>query len=236
MAMAPRGRHRGSRSAAGTDALRCRDERPPNLRSSRRDLGLLGLEGRLFRYGGRRPRVLRRDPPDARPPDRRAQFAAMVQHGALLGLRHRWSGAGPLLCRSPDRRSARFGERLRAPAAARLLHPVRCRRSRQRGRDHGSLGARGASLQIRLGLRLELLEDSRRRRAAVRRWPLLGADELPANRRPGRRRDQIRRHDETRRQDGHRRHRSSRHRGLHRLEGRRGAKSRRSRRRLQARR
>ena len=45
-----------------------------------------------------------------------------------------------------------------------------------------------------------------------------------------------RRHDETRRQDGHRRHRSSRHRGLHRLEGRRGAKSRRSRRRLQARR
>ena len=56
-------------------------------------------------------------------------------------------------------------ERLRAPAAACLLHPEGRRRSRQRGRDHGSVGARGADLQIRLGLGLEFLEAARRGRA-----------------------------------------------------------------------
>ena len=61
-----------------------------------------------------------------------------------------------------------LGQRLRAPAAACLLHPVGHRRSRQRGRDHGSVGARGAPVQIRLGHRLEFLETARRRRAACR--------------------------------------------------------------------
>src|SRR6266446_7054368 len=58
----------------------------------------------------------------------------MVQHRALLGLWHRWAGAGPLLRRLQDRQGARLGERLRAPAAACLLHPVGRRRSGQRRR------------------------------------------------------------------------------------------------------
>ena len=160
----------------------------------------------------------------------------MVQHRAPLGLRHRRPGAGPLVRRLPDRRADDLVERLRAPAAARLLYPVRRRRSRQRGRDHGFVGARGAHLQIRLGHRLEFLETARRRRAAVGRRALLRADELPEDRRPRRRCDQIRRHHPARRQDGDRRHRPPRHRGLYRLEGDRGAEGRGARRRLQARR
>ena len=104
-------------------------------------------------------RLLRRDPADAGAPDGRAELAAMVQHRAPLGLRHRRPGAGPLLRRPQDRQGARLRQRLRAPAAARLLHPVGRRRPRQRGRHHGSLGARGAALQIRLRLRLQFLED-----------------------------------------------------------------------------
>ena len=44
--------------------------------------------------------------------------------GLLLGLRHRRAGAGAFLRRLPQRRTPRFIERLRTPAAARLLHPV----------------------------------------------------------------------------------------------------------------
>ena len=52
---------------------------------------------------------------------------------------------------------------LRASAAARLLHPVDRRRPRQRGRDHGPVGARGAPVQIRLRHRLQFLLAARRR-------------------------------------------------------------------------
>ena len=51
----------------------------------------------------------------------------------------------------------RLGQRLRASAAARLLHPGHRGRPRQRGRHHGPVGARGAPVQIRLGHRLQLL-------------------------------------------------------------------------------
>ena len=194
-------------------AQRRRDQRQAMLRPARRHLDLLGLEGRLFRQRSRRPRLLRRDPGHAGAPDGGAELAAMVQHRALLGLRHRRPGAGPLLRRSPHRQGARLRQRLRAPAAARLLHPVGRRRPRQRGRHHGSLGARGAAVQIRLRHRLQFLEAARRRREAVGRRPLVRADELSEDRRPRRRRDQIGRHDAARRQDGHRRRRPPRYRG-----------------------
>ncbi len=158
LAVAPHRRFGGTGGPARSRALRRRNRRPPDLRPHGRNLDLLGLEGRLFRRRGGRPRVLRRDPADAGAPDRRAQLAAMVQHRALLGLWHRRSGAGSLLRRLPDRRAARLRQRLRAPAAACLLYPIGRRRSRQRRRDHGSLGARGAHLQIRLGLGIEFLE------------------------------------------------------------------------------
>ena len=158
----------------------------------------------------------------------------MVQHRALLGLWHRRAGAGPLLRRLPHRQGACLGQRLRAPAAARLLHPVGRRRSGQRRRHHGPLGARGAAVQIRLGHRVQFLQAARRWRKALGRRALLGADELSEDRRPRRRRDQIGRHDAARRQDGDRRRRPSRHRGFYRLEGHRGAEGGRARRRLEA--
>ena len=58
---------------------------------------------------------------------------------------------------------------LRAAAAARLLHPEHQGRPRQRGRDHGSVGARGAPVQVRLRHRHQLLQPARRGRAALRR-------------------------------------------------------------------
>ena len=114
-------------------------------------------------------------------------------------------------------------ELLRASAAARLLHPGHHRRSGQRRRHHGPVGARGAPVQIRLRHRLEFLGAARRRRAALRRRQVVRPDELPQDRRPRRRRHQVGRHHAARGQDGDRRRRSSRHRDLYRLEGERRA-------------
>src|SRR3546814_7967624 len=86
-------------------------------------LDLLGLEGRLFRCRGGRPRLLRRDALYAGTPDGRAELAAVVQHRAALGLRHRRPESGPPLRRLLDRQADALRQRLRAPAAARLLHP-----------------------------------------------------------------------------------------------------------------
>ena len=73
------------------------------------------------------------------------------------------------------RRAGQVHLRLRAPAAARLLHPVRRRRPRQRRRHHGPLGPRGAPLQVRLRHRHQLLRAPRRERAALRRRQVLAA-------------------------------------------------------------
>ena len=66
--------------------------------------------------------------------------------------------------------------RLRAPAAARLLHPGHRGRPRQRGRHHGPVGARGAPVQVRLRHRLELLAPARRGREALRRRQVVRPD------------------------------------------------------------
>ena len=129
------------------------------VRAARRHLDLLGLEGRLFRRRDRRARVLRRARLHAGDADGGAELAAMVQHRPALGLRHRRPEPGPLLRRLPDRQAGQVAVGLRASAAARLLHPVDRRRSRQRRRDHGSVGARSAPVQIRLRHRLEFLAD-----------------------------------------------------------------------------
>ncbi len=143
--------------AARERALRRRSLLQAGVRSARRHLDLLGLEGRLFLLRSRRAGVLRRAPLHAGDADGGAELAAMVQHRPALGLRHRRPEPGPLLRRFRDRRADAVGHRLRASAAARLLHPVDHRRPRQRGRHHGPVGARGAPVQIRLRHRLELL-------------------------------------------------------------------------------
>ena len=55
------------------------------------------------------------------------------------------------------RQADQVEDRLRASAAARLLHPVDQRRPRQRRRHHGPVGARGAPVQIRLRHRHQFL-------------------------------------------------------------------------------
>jgi ribonucleoside-diphosphate reductase alpha chain len=54
----------------------------------------------------------------------RAEQPAVVQHRPALGLRHHGAGAGPQLLRREDRRAPLVEQRLRAAAAARVLHPV----------------------------------------------------------------------------------------------------------------
>ena len=142
--------------------------------------------------------------------------------GLQLGVRHHRPAAGPLVRRARRRRAEAVHERLRAPCPARLLHPVRRRRPRQRGRHHGPVGARGPRVQVRLRHRLQLLRHPRRERAPLGRRPLLRPDELPQDRRPRRGRDQVGRHHAPRGEDGDARPRPSRHPALRALEGRRG--------------
>ena len=212
LAVAQRCRRRRARRTAGEGALHRRNVMQAGFRPARRHLDLLGLEGRLFLLGSRRASLLRRAPLHAGDADGGAEFAAMVQHRPALGLRHRRPEPGPLLRRFQDRQARAVGHRLRASAAARLLHPVDLRRPRQRGRHHGFVGARGAPVQIRLRHRLELLQAARRRREALRRRQVVGPDELPQDRRPRRGRHQVGRHHAPRRQDGDPRCRPSRRR------------------------
>ena len=222
----------GAEGTPGEGADHGRALRAPGVRPARRRLDLLGLEGRLLRFGSGRAGLLRRAALHARDADGRAQLAAMVQHRAALGLRHRRAEPGPFLCRLQNRQAREVEDGLRAPAAARLLHPGHQGRSRQRRRDHGSVGARGAAVQIRLRHRLEFLPPARRGREAFGRRALLRPDELPQDRRPRGGRDQVGRHHAPRRQDGDRRRRSPRHRAVHQLESARRAEGREPRHRL----
>jgi ribonucleotide reductase alpha subunit len=75
-------------------------------------LGLLGLEGRLFRRRRGRPGLFRRNALHARAPDGRAEQPAMVQHRPALGLWHRWPEPRPPLCRLPHRQAGALQDRL----------------------------------------------------------------------------------------------------------------------------
>ena len=156
----------GAGRAARVGALRRRGLGQAGLQPAGRHLDLLGLEGRLLRHRGGRPRLLRRALRHAGAADVRAQLAAVVQHRPALGLRHRRPQPGPLLRRLPQRRTDQGDRRLRAPAAARLLHPVGRGRPGERRRHHGSLDPRGAAVQVRLWHRLQLLAGARLERAA----------------------------------------------------------------------
>src|SRR6266852_3893928 len=105
MAVALGAGRRGARRAAGVRALCQRTLGKTGVRSPRRLLDLLGLEGRLLLFRRRRARVLRRAALHAGEADGGAEFAAMVQHRAALGLRRRWSRPGPLLRGLEDRQA-----------------------------------------------------------------------------------------------------------------------------------
>ncbi len=158
----------------------------------------------------------------------RAQLAAVVQHRPALGLRHRRSGPGPLVRRSPGpARPTLRPLRLRAAAAARLLHPERRRRPGERRRHHGPVGARGAPVQVRLGHRLQLLA-----RCAARARGCSGGGKssgLMSFLKIGDRAAGAIKSGGTTRRAAKMvigRRRPSRHRGVHRLEGARGAEGR----------
>ena len=141
---------------------------------------------------------------------RRARTARSGSTPACTGPTASTARPGPLLRRSRHRRADGLDLGLRASPAARLLHPVDRGRPRRRERHHGSVGARGAPLQVRLGHRLQLLQAALREREALRRRQVLGPHELPQDRRPRGRRHQVGRHHPPRRQDGGGRHRPSR--------------------------
>src|ERR1700704_5024352 len=121
MAVALGAGHRGAGQPAGTGALRQRTLGKTGVRPPQWLLDLLGLEGRLLYLRRRRPRLLRRAALHAGEADGGAEFAAMVQHRAALGLRRRWTRPGPLLRGLEDRQTDKIQIGLRASAAARLL-------------------------------------------------------------------------------------------------------------------
>ena len=108
-----------------------------------------GWKGGYFSTEADAQRLLRRNLLHAGQSAGGAQQSAVVQHRPVLGLRHRRPAAGALVRRAADRQDDAVHLRLRTPRSARLLHPVDQRRSGQRRRHHGSVGARGPHLQVR---------------------------------------------------------------------------------------
>ena len=146
------------------------------VRPPRRLLDLLGLEGRLFLHRRKTPAP---STTSCATCWRSRWCAPNSPQWFNTGLHWAYGvdgpGQGHYYVDLEDRQADQVEIGLRASAAARLLHPGRRGRPRQRGRHHGPLGARGAPVQIRLRHRLQLLAAARRRRKAVRRRPLLAA-------------------------------------------------------------
>ena len=130
-AQAHRGRGRPVLAVAAGAGQRCPrrrhhhrgDQRQAGLRPDGRNLDLLGVESRPFRFRRRRPGLLRRDQIHAGHPDGRSQLAPVVQYGHALGLRHRRAGTGPYLRGLQDRQAGPLGLGLRTSPAPRVLYP-----------------------------------------------------------------------------------------------------------------
>ena len=213
LAVALRARRGGPRRPPRGPAPRLRDLLQAGLRPPRRLLDLLGLEGRLLLLRGGCPGLLSTSCASCSPT---RWWRRTRRNGSTPACTGPTASTGPsqghYLRGLQDRQADQVQVVLRAPAAACLLHPGRRGRPGERGRHHGPVGARGAPVQVRLRHRLQLLQAARRGREALRRRPLVRPDELPQDRRPGRRRDQVGRHHAPRRQDGGGRRRSPGHR------------------------
>ena len=96
------------------------------------------------------PHLPRRDVRDARAPDRRAQLAAVVQHGLALGVRHLGPGAGTLL-----RRSARRRRRSRRPIPSRIRRLARASSSESKTTSSTKAASSTASFARRASLRAD---------------------------------------------------------------------------------
>ena len=214
-------------SCPKSERYRRRNSRQAGVRPPGRHLDLLGLEGRLFRHRGRRPRLLRRAALHAGHADGRAELAAVVQHRPALGLRHRRPGQGHYYV---DSETGKLTQVRSPPTSIRSRTPASSSRSQDDLVNEGGimdLWVREARLfKYGSGTGSNFSHAARRGREALGRRQVLRPDELPQDRRPRGGRHQVGRHHAPRRQDGDRRRRPPRHRGLHRLEG--AARSRRS--------
>ena len=223
-----RRRRAGARRAARGRALRRRDQRRARCSTASPAPGPTGA-GRAAISTPRRTRAPSYD--EMRymlaTPDGGAELAAVVQHRPALGLRHRRPGAGPLLRRLRDRRADAVDL---APTSTRSRTPASSSRVTDDLVNEGGimdLWVREARIfKYGSGTGTNFSSAARRGRAAVGRRQVLRPDELPQDRRPRRRRDQVGRHHPPRRQDGDPRPRPPRHRGVHQLEG--ASRSRRS--------
>ena len=219
---------------AGQPVLGGRERRPPGLPPARRLLDPLGPRARLLRRRGGRPGLPRRALPHARRPALRPEQPAVVQHRPPLGLRHRRPAPGAPL-RGPGHGPARSS----SESAYERPQPHACFIQQVKDDLVGPDGI--MDLWVREGRLFKYGSGTGTNFSALRGdgEPLSGGGRssgphvVPQDRRPGRRRHQVRRHHAPRRQDGLPRHRPPRHRGVRRLEGRRGAEGRRPRERLE---
>ena len=186
-----------------------------------------GWKGGYFSSEADALAVPRRDLPHAGGADGRPELAAVVQHRPALGLRHRGAAAGALLRRSGDGRGERSTSAYEHPAPhACFIQSVNDDLVNEGGIM--DLWVREARIfKYGSGTGSNFSATARRGRAAVRRRQVERADELPQDRRPRRRGDQVGRHHAPRRQDGRPRPRPSGYRGVHQLEGGRGGEGRR---------
>ena len=228
----PSGRRGPSRRPARRGERR--DRRPPGDPPPRRLLALLGRDARLLRH--RRGRARRST--TSSPTCSLHQIAAPNSPQWFnTGLNFAYGITGPAQGHFYATRTTGELEavrrRLRAPAAARLLHPVRQPTTSSNEGGIMDLWVREARLfkyGSGTGSNFSNLRGENEKLSGGGK--LVRPDELPEDRRPRRRRHQVRRHHPPRRQDGLPRPRPPRHRAVHQLEGRRGDEGRRARRRL----
>ncbi len=204
-----------------------RELRQGGVRPPVRHLGLLGLEGRLFRRRSRRARVSRTSSPTCW---RRRRRRRTRRNGFNTGLHWAYGIDGP--SQGHYYVDYKTGRLTKSASSYEHPQPHACfiqSVADDLVNDGGimDLWTREARL-FKYGSGTGTNFSSLRggERAAVGRRQVVGPDEFPEDRRPRRGRDQVGRHHAARRQDGDRRRRPSRHRGLHRLEGGRGAEGR----------
>ena len=188
-----------------------------------------GWKGGYFSTRGRRPRVLRRDLLHARRADGRAELARSGSTPACTGpTASKGPPQGHYYVDPHDRRddAVDVSAYEHPPPHACFIQSINDDLVNEGGIM--DLWVREARIfKYGSGTGSNFSAPARRRRAALRRRQVDRPDELPQDRRPRRRRDQVGRHHAPRRQDGRPRSRPSRHRGVRQLEGGRGAEGRR---------
>ena len=204
LALAVRAGHGDAQPAPAGRTRRHGEGLPAGLPPSGGLLDLLGHQGGVLRHQGRRAGLLRRDVPHARPPAGGAQLARSGSTPACTGPTA--STARRRATTSPSPRAARSSRartRTRDRSRTRVSSAASRTTSSARAASWTSGCARRGCSSTAPAPAPTSARSAGRERTAVRRRPQQRPDELPQDRRPRRRRDQVRRHDPPRGQDGH---------------------------------